>query len=888
MTKKRQKTCGFLNDLVNLPVYLLVHLSLLKQGAGVMKKFLPVVLCGWVFGWGEEAWAVDLVKDGKEALPIIVPEKAPASARQAADQLAEALEKISGAKVEIRADWPSGAAGAVWVGHHEKLAEVFPGVDFSWKHPEEILIVSKGANVAVLGRDREVAGVETESGTANAVFTFLQKYLGVRWLWPGALGEDLPANATVTLPEFEYRFHPPFVQRSVFRNLGANPLGNPATLWCLRERIYYDSFDFPATHAFGDWWDKYGKDHPEYFALQPDGTRGTFPERGNRKKLCEAEPGVWRQWLADAAEDLAANPAQRVLHAAPNDSANSGICVDPRCQAWDHPQGKLWRYEWAGESREAPALTNRYVTFWNRLAEMLKEKFPDKDVLVGGFAYGPSKPAPIDLEAADNVAIGYVGHLPMLDDRRRMEEYAEIAAWGKATRHLIFRPNVALYSGGFHAVPAVTFKNTIRDFRFLAENGCRGLVIDTLPDHWGTQGPMYYLMAQLAWDPLQDGEAVLKDYFARAFGPAAEPMRQYFDLMESAHQAILERPDWIHSGRMGKPLSEYMIADAYTADVLEKGRSHLDEAAERAAANPKYSERVQFFRKGLDFTEQLIATMKMMNRVRASGGRDVEAVEEAERLVAAREAFFETENAYAKKTRGIAPISSHRFKVTYSQSRKMFDHLGPVSETFRKAAAEEKANPTRPAASSDQAAAGEGSVAAGEGNEYRWTGRAGNGLWDTPANWEVRTEKGWTRAAQPPGRHSVVFLGDDADLKNRELNLTANVEVAKVHITARDQSEFVIQTRPDADTEGLDSDSGMLFTLTLADPMPIQQEPGTVGNLVVRSKLALTGGTQPLVRVDSTHGAVVELAGQLTAGIPTEKRSGGVASGKLVVPTQTK
>ncbi len=852
-----------------------------------MRRFFAVFLgmSAWCLGAG----AVEVVNDGKVALPIVVSDKAPESTRQAAEQLAKVLGQISGVTPEVVHALPEGARGAIWVGYDEKLAKIFPGVDLSWKHPEEILILSRGGNVALLGRDRQVEGIETEAGTANAVFTFLQKNLGVRWLWPGALGEDYPSNPTVSVADQEYRFHPLFVQRSVFRNLHKSSLGNPATLWCLRERIYYDSFDFPAGHAFGDWWEKYGKDHPEYFALQPDGTRGTFPARSNRKKLCESNPAVWQQWLLDAAAELAANPAQRVINGSPNDSANSGICVDPNCKAWDHPKGKLWRYEWAGMVKEEPAMTNRYVTFWNHLAGLLKEKFPKKDVYVGGMAYGPSKPPPIDLKVADNIAIGYVGHLPMLDDRRRHEEYAEIAEWGKATNNLFFRPNIALYSGGFHAIPSVTFKNTIADFRFLAENNCRGLIIDTLPDHWGTQGPMYYLMAQLAWDPLQDGEAVLADYYARAFGPAAKPMRAYFDVMEAAHQAIIERPDWIHSGRMAKPLSEFMIAEAFSPDVLAKGRVHLKEAAELAAGNPKYTERVKFFSKGVDFTEQLIATMKVMNRVRESGGKDLEAVAEAQQLVAAREAFFDAEDAYAKKTGGIPPISAHRFRVTYTQTRNMFDHLGPVSEVFLEAAAAEKANPTRTGKTSGEEKKSPSGEAATGGTDFRWTGRAGNGLWDTPENWEVRTEKGWNPAKNPPGKGSTVFLGNEADVAKRELNLTANVELARVFITSKDpKGAYVIQTRPDADTEGLDSDSGMLFTLTLSDPMPIQQEPGTGAALAVRSKLALTGGPTPLVRLDSTSGAVVEISGQIIEGMPQEKRSGGVSKGKLVIGSPAK
>jgi len=850
-----------------------------------MKRILTILVGALALTSGENARAVDLVKDGKAALPIVISEKAPESAKQAAAELAKALGRISGATPQVVNALPEGAKGAIWVGSHDTLPQMFPGVDLTWKHSEEILILSRGQNVALLGRDRQVDGIETESGTANAVFTFIQKNLGVRWLWPGALGEDFPSNATVSVGDLEYRFHPIFVQRSVFRNLHKSSLGSPATLWCLRERIYYDSFDFPAGHAFGDWWDKYGKDRPELFALQPDGTRGTFPERANRKKLCESNPAVWQQWLVQAEEELAANPAQRVINGAPNDSANSGICVDPKTKAWDHPKGKLWRYEWAGGvSKEEPAMTNRYVTFWNHLARLLKEKFPTKDVFVGGLAYGPSKPAPIDLNVAENVAIGYVGHLPMLDDRRREEEYAEIAEWGKSTKNLFFRPNVALYSGGFHAIPAVTFKNTIKDFRFLAENGCRGLIIDTLPDHWGTQGPMYYLMSQLAWDPLQDGEAVLADYYARAFGPAAKPMRAYFDVMEAAHQAIIERADWIHSGRMAKPLSEFMIAEAFTPDVLAKGREHLKKAAALAKGNTRYSERVLFFSKGVDFTEQLIATMKVMNRVRESEGKDVEAVEEAQRLVAAREAFFEAENEYAKKTGGIPPISSHRFKVTYSQTRNMFGFLGPVSETFLKAAAAEKANPTQSKKSSDLEKKTTSRAAAMDGTDFRWTGQAGNGLWDTPTNWEVRTENGWKPTPNPPGKGSTVFLGNEADAAKRELNLTANVEIARVFIISKDSKNgYVIQTRPDADTEGLDSDSGMLFTLTLSDPMPIQQEPGTAADLNIRSKLALTGTSNPVVRLDSTSGAAVEISGQITAGAPIEKRSGGVSKGKLVI-----
>ncbi len=68
---------------------------------------------------------------------------------------------------------------------------------FEFQHPEETLILANEKHLVIAGRDRwnptrtEAKGrlamktdIQQEYGTANAVFTFLQEDLGVRWLWP--------------------------------------------------------------------------------------------------------------------------------------------------------------------------------------------------------------------------------------------------------------------------------------------------------------------------------------------------------------------------------------------------------------------------------------------------------------------------------------------------------------------------------------------------------------------------------------------------------------------------------------------------------------------------------------------------------------------------------
>ena len=66
----------------------------------------------------------------------------------------------------------------------------------------------------------------------------------------------------------------------------------------------------------------------------------------------------------------------------------------------------------------------------------------------------------------------------------------------------------------------------MQGFVFRAANRCAGIVVATLRNNWALQGPQYYLMAQMSYDPYLDAEAVMRDYFRRGFGPAAGDIQQ--------------------------------------------------------------------------------------------------------------------------------------------------------------------------------------------------------------------------------------------------------------------------------------------------------------------------------------------------------------------------
>jgi hypothetical protein len=348
------------------------------------------------------------------ALPILVAEGAPPQTRAAAVTLADCLERIGGAHPEIHETLPDPVpARAIWVGYQPAMTAAFPGVDFTFHHPEEIVLAANENHLALTGRDRwdpkfstvegrrfPVTDAQQEYGTANAVFTFLQEQVGIRWLYPGETGTDYPGAESLNITPFTLRYHPQFRDRSgIFYQLERGYIkADPEQDWTKHQRLLLDSFTFEGGHYFKDWWEKYGATKPELFALQPDGTRGTHPEDPQKKKLCEGEPLVWQTWLDEQAERLAAYPYHDVLYTMPNDGYFDGHCTDPRSRAWDPAPSETdlrVQLNWGNNVKEEwPPLSDRYVHFANKLSEMAAGRFPDHGCLIMMNAYGETGNTP--------------------------------------------------------------------------------------------------------------------------------------------------------------------------------------------------------------------------------------------------------------------------------------------------------------------------------------------------------------------------------------------------------------------------------------------------------------------------------------------------------------
>ncbi|NBQ56582.1 MAG: DUF4838 domain-containing protein, partial [Verrucomicrobia bacterium] len=184
--------------------------------------------------------------------------------------------------------------------------------------------------------------------------------------------------------------------------------------------------------------------------------------------------------------------------------------------------------------------------------------------------------------------------------------------WASTTKNLILRPN--LFHQG-HGMPLNYARRLATDFRRCYETGLIGTDFDSVVHHWSTQGLNYYVLSRILWDPSLDANEVIEDYCRAGFGSAASSVRAYFDELEKVTDGIAEGiadsieqgirdEEIMESSQTSRDLFFKKIPDFYTEEVLEKLRRPLNQAREKAHAEPEALRRVEFLMQGLEYAEQ--------------------------------------------------------------------------------------------------------------------------------------------------------------------------------------------------------------------------------------------------------------------------------------------
>jgi hypothetical protein len=571
-----------------------------------------------------------LAKDGAANAVIVLPNDPSSAAIEGARILGDHLAQICGAEfAQVR----ESQLGDVTV--HDGVLVAESGSD----ETKNFILVGEGRLSALLGATTEQLGpggilIRTypnalvllgsddktpndPTGTRYAVTTFLEDSLGCRFLWPGEMGKVVPEQKTIEIPALDHSFTPALQQRRIRmagdygerKDHGVKRLGfveadyhrfhQAATAtnsrdggWAAWHRLG-GTLRLASGHSFGDMWEKHKDEHPEWFALQPDGTRDQS-RSPDRARLCVSNRELIEEIARDRIERLNQSDLMSVS-IGPNDGGQTSFCRCDACRKLDPL-----------DARELPdggvSLTDRYVYFWNEIAERVTEVHPEAWLTAD--AYSVYAAPPVERRLHPNIAIRFVG-LTYLDEQERRQDRDDWDAWSTAASRIYFRPNVLL-AGRRQGTPAIYVHRLAEDFQYMAHNSLIGTDFDSCCHNWATQGLNYYVCAKLHWNPDLDLDALIDDYCRSGFGSGAESVKKYLLRLGEITDEIAAE--------------QLKITLPYTPEVIDELRSYLDEAAVRTQHEPDSQERVLFLRSGLEYTDAYVAVFRIIREHEASGG----------------------------------------------------------------------------------------------------------------------------------------------------------------------------------------------------------------------------------------------------------------------------
>ena len=564
-----------------------------------------------------------LVLNGKPQAAIVIRDSPYPSEVLAAQELQYHIERATGAKLGIFTEpqRPTNVSATVYIGDCKETER--KGLHPSQMAPNASLTTTIGADLFFAGNDGDGQALldSTRAGSLQAIYNFLETRLGVRWLWPGKLGEVIPPRTDLVVSNLRERYAPALIH-SRLRSGGS--LSGPPEAWSsvashgryyqdevvwIRRHHFSRSIAMDLRHSFTGYWARFGNDHPEYFNLLPDGTRRSDPlyERGepNFVSMNVSEPGLWRQIVSDwKAHRSAFDPN---IDASENDTY--GKDMTPRTLAWDAPDPSL-RFPWkerVQRAKEAYArkdpqwadalgsLSDRYAKFW--LAVQREAQKDDLNVTVMGLAYDNYVEPPINTKLNDHILVGIVPYLYFpYSDAMRANLRKIWDGWNHAGARLMYRPNLFLDG---HNMPIFYARKFAEDYTYAYQHGMVATDFDSLTGQWATQGPNLYVLGRLNDHPDWPADKILDEYYS-AFGPAKAEVRAYFTHWEHV-------TDGAKQERSGIFQFYEKAANIYTPAVMAEGRRLLDQAIKAAESSPVAKERVAFLDLGFQHVQLTLA-----------------------------------------------------------------------------------------------------------------------------------------------------------------------------------------------------------------------------------------------------------------------------------------
>jgi hypothetical protein len=517
---------------------------------------------------------VTIVNNGAPQAQIVVPAGASEDLKTTAATLADYLKQSSGGEVPIitedalAADAPG---QLILLGQTKRWPVTFPkGFD-----DDGFIIAARGRAVSICG--------PTDWGTEFGVYDFLERYVGVRWLMPGENGTDVPRMKTIAIPEGKVQDQPVFFTR-LFSGLRGAPQAQWARCNRMHGRVLFH-------HSLGQnvfQPEKYTKTHPEFFPMK-DGQTRYLPKDGmyHGWQPCFSAPGSVETAVETICAYFKANPTATSFSLGTNDS--SGFCRCPACLAKIAPEKKNFL--------NMTDYSDQYYEWCNQVIEGVLKQYPDK--WFGCLAYSEVAAPPTKVKVHERL-IPYMTYdrMKWIDPQIEQASHEATEAWHKVS------PTLGWYDyiyGSPYALPRVFFHQSQKYLQYGQQQGVKAHYAEIYPN-WG-EGPKPYIFLKLWWNPNQDVDKLLAEWYDRCVGPAAAPdLAKYYAIWERFWTKDILNSKWFSSG--GQYLAFYSpayLADVKPADLAESRR--LMDSILAKCQTPQQRARAELLEKAFQYYE---------------------------------------------------------------------------------------------------------------------------------------------------------------------------------------------------------------------------------------------------------------------------------------------
>ena len=535
-----------------------------------------------------------------------------------AEELAMYLHRVFGRSYKVErmpAEVPQDMPG-IFVG--AKPA----GCDVTWDKERECSVrIVRGGQVWLFGND----GSKILNGTADSAYEFLERFAGVRWLWPGEVGTVADRSEPVALKDEKWVYVTPFRRRltnSFIGGRGRFP-GESADLaaWS-RHRHIGSSLAARGSgfqHAFASLMPRatYGKEHPEYYALvAPERWIGE-PKPAKPTRLSGTMmPGPWQLCTSNPevrriiAEKLIAANTDAILSISPNDGY--GFCECPACRAQD-PEGQ-------GIGEGVYDITDRMYDFLSDISWRVYKASPKSKV--GLFSYSFYDKVPVRKhKLPPNVYLSCCYLVYSMNARQEAALGEKLTGLAATGAQIVGRE----YWGTHYTMryPLSHSRKIDRNLKLLHKLGAAGIYGEP-GGSFAPRASDLYLLARLAWDPTVSRESELRDFCEKAFGPkAAKVMYDLFEGIEDRVERKIEVYQQSHSKESEYYHNSYAEFNRYMTTIFDADFSKMCAAATKKAMKladtPERRARVSYIASGLAFAKIQTEALRSFADLAAAG-----------------------------------------------------------------------------------------------------------------------------------------------------------------------------------------------------------------------------------------------------------------------------